>query len=410
MIRSALKTVLGHLFKNGSLIATFSDGTVKDFGDGSGEPVHIRFVTPRAERKMLQNPNLGFPESFMEQEIEFDQGDIMAFMTLLLERNKRPGDTTWRLRMLDKITFAFRRLRQLNSARNARKNVAHHYDLNAEMYDLFLDSDRQYSCGYYEHPDATLEEAQLAKKRHLASKLFMNGDEKVLDIGCGWGGMGLYLARNFNADVTGVTLSEEQHEIANKRAVDEKQSDNAKFLLEDYRNVNEKFDRIISIGMFEHVGISHFKEYFDKCRTLLKDDGVMVLHSIGRNNGPGFTHPFVGKYIFPGGYIPALSEVIPIIEKAGFHITDIEILRLHYAETLLAWRKNFMANRDRANEIYDEKFCRMWEFYLAGSEAAFRFQNMMNFQIQLTPKRETLPLTRNYQLETENKLRKKRGG
>jgi len=409
MIRSALKSVLGHLFKNGALIATFSDGSQQTFGDGTGEPVHIRFVTPRAERKMLQNPNLGFPESFMEEEIEFDHGDVMSFITLLLERNKRPGDTTWRLRMIDKIAFLIRRARQLNSARSSRKNVARHYDLNAEMYDLFLDADRQYSCAYYETPDATLEEAQLAKKRHLASKMLLMGGEKILDIGCGWGGTGLYLAKHFKADVTGVTLSEEQHAIANERAADEKQADRAKFLLQDYRQLDEKFDRIISVGMFEHVGIGNFKEYFEKCRALLNDDGVMVLHSIGRNNGPGFTHPFIRKYIFPGGYIPALSEVIPIIEKAGFHITDIEILRLHYAETLLAWRKNFLANRERAKEIYDEKFCRMWEFYLAGSEASFRYQNMMNFQIQLTPKRETLPLTRDYLFEAENKLRTKKG-
>lgn len=409
MIRAALKSVLGHLFKNGTLIATFCDGTQQRFGDGTGEAVHIRFVTSRAERKMLQNPSLGFPESFMNSEIEFDKGDIMAFMQLLFERNKRPGDTTWRLRLMDKIGHLVRRFQQINSARNARRNVAHHYDLNAEMYDLFLDSDRQYSCAYYEKPDATLEEAQLAKKRHLASKMLLNGGEKILDIGCGWGGTGLYLAKNFKADVTGVTLSEEQQKIATERTIKERQSDKAKFLLKDYRNLDEKFDRIVSVGMFEHVGVNNYGEFFTQCRNLLKDDGVMVLHSIGRHNGPGFTHPFIRKYIFPGGYIPALSEVIPIIEKAGFHITDIEILRLHYAETLLAWRNNFMANRERAKEIYDEKFCRMWEFYLAGSEASFRYQNMMNFQIQLTPKRETLPLTRDYLFETENKLRKKKG-
>ncbi|MEM7215413.1 MAG: cyclopropane-fatty-acyl-phospholipid synthase family protein [Pseudomonadota bacterium] len=405
MFRRALNSVLRHLFKNGSLIVTFSDGTTNSFGDETGEPVHIRFVTPCAERKMVLNPSLGFPEGFMDQEIEFEQGDVMAFMALLFERNVRPGNTTWRLRLMDWIGVCVRRFQQRNSRAAARRNVAHHYDLNAEFYDLFLDSDRQYSCAYFETSDATLEEAQLAKKRHIASKLYLDGGEKVLDIGCGWGGMGLYLAREFGASVTGVTLSEEQYEIANQRAVDAGLSGNAEFLLEDYRNVGEKFDRIVSIGMFEHVGVNFYREFFDKCRSLLKDDGVMVLHSIGRDNGPGFTHPFIRKYVFPGGYIPALSEVVPIVEKAGLHITDIEILRLHYAETLSAWRKNFMANRDRAREIYDEKFCRMWEFYLAGSESSFRHQYMMNFQLQLTPKRETLPITRDYMFETEKNLR-----
>jgi cyclopropane-fatty-acyl-phospholipid synthase len=233
----------------------------------------------------------------------------------------------------------------------------------------------------------------------------MEPDKRVLDIGCGWGGMGLYLAETTGADVTGVTLSQEQHAIANERAAEKGLTDRARFKLQDYRDVSGRFDRIVSVGMFEHVGVNHYDTFFRKSAQLLKDDGVMMLHAIGRSEGPGITNPWISKYIFPGGYIPALSEVLPRIEKAGLLVTDIEILRLHYAETLKAWRERFLAHREEVERIYDERFERMWEFYLASSEMSFREQNMMVFQIQLTKRQGIVPMTRDYIMREEQRLR-----
>jgi cyclopropane-fatty-acyl-phospholipid synthase len=283
--------------------------------------------------------------------------------------------------------------------------VAHHYDLDGRLYSLFLDSDRQYSCAYFETPDTTLDDAQLAKKRHLAAKLLVGRKHSVLDIGCGWGGLGLYLAEHVGADVTGVTLSKEQWQTANARAVDREMSRPPTFLLQDYRDVEGPFDRIVSVGMFEHVGVCCYDEFFARCAGLLADDGVMALHSIGRSEGPDVTNPWISKYIFPGGYIPALSEVLPAIERAGLLVNDIEILRLHYAETLKAWRERFMARREEAVQLYDERFARMWEFYLACSEMAFRKQNLMNFQIQITKRQGIVPMTRGYIARAEARLR-----
>jgi cyclopropane-fatty-acyl-phospholipid synthase len=259
----------------------------------------------------------------------------------------------------------------------------------------------QYSCAYFERPEMSLDEAQQAKKRHIAAKLRLAPGQSVLDIGSGWGGLGLYIAQQFDADVLGVTLSTEQHAVATQRAQEAGLENHVHFELRDYRNLSERFDRIVSVGMFEHVGVNHYRTFFDKCATMLKPDGVMLLHSIGRSERPSVTNAFIRKYIFPGGYIPSLSEVLPAIEKSGLVVTDIEILRLHYAETLKHWRQRFMANRERAIEIYDERFARMWEFYLAGSEAAFRWQDLMVFQIQLTKKNDTLPITREYMHEGE---------
>jgi cyclopropane-fatty-acyl-phospholipid synthase len=292
-----------------------------------------------------------------------------------------------------------------DQGRRAKNNVAHHYDLDGRLYSLFLDSDQQYSCAYFEGPDATLEDAQLAKKRHVAAKLLIGHGDKVLDIGSGWGGLGLYLAETIGADVTGVTLSSEQLQVSNARAAEKNLTRSAKFLLEDYRDIPGPFDRIVSVGMFEHVGVDFYDIYFQRCAELLSDDGVMLLHSIGRSDGPDVTNPFIAKYIFPGGYIPALSEVMPAIERSGLLVCDIEVLRLHYAETLKAWRERFMARRDEAIELYDERFARMWEFYLASAEMAFRKQNLMNFQIQLTKRQGVVPMTRDYITREEAKLR-----
>jgi cyclopropane-fatty-acyl-phospholipid synthase len=254
----------------------------------------------------------------------------------------------------------------------------------------------QYSCAYFARPDMTLEEAQIAKKRHLMAKLRIEPEMRVLDIGCGWGGLGLTLAEQAGARVTGVTLSTEQQALATQRARARGLSDQAEFRLQDYRDVQGPFDRIVSVGMFEHVGVPNYQAYFDAVARLLDDDGVAVIHSIGRKDGPNTTQPWIAKYIFPGGYIPALSEVIPCIERAGLWVADVEILRLHYAETLRAWRNRFLQRRDEIRDLYDERFCRMWEFYLASSEIAFRYGGHMVFQLQLTKKVDALPLTRDY--------------
>jgi cyclopropane-fatty-acyl-phospholipid synthase len=310
------------------------------------------------------------------------------------------------MKVLANLRYVFRHVRENNVTSRSRANVKHHYDLTGELYDLFLDADRQYSCAYFETPDTDLEEAQLAKKRHIAAKMVMKRPGlSVLDIGCGWGGMALYLARNLGARVKGVTLSDEQLAIARKRAGDAGLDGQIRFELEDYRHVEEKFDRIVSVGMFEHVGRPYYKTYFDKAAQLLDKNGVMLLHTIGRTDQPTTTNPFIERYIFPGGYIPSLSEMMPAIERSGLKITDIEILRLHYAETLKAWRERFMAHWDEAKALYDEEFCRIWEFYLASSESAFRWQNLVIFQLQLAHDQEAVPLTRDYIREAENCLR-----
>jgi cyclopropane-fatty-acyl-phospholipid synthase len=287
----------------------------------------------------------------------------------------------------------------------ARRNVAHHYDLDGRLYSLFLDADRQYSCAYFETPDQSLDDAQLAKKRHLAAKLIVEEHQRTLDIGCGWGGLALYLAEFCSAQVTGVTLSREQWQRANERAVEKNLTHSVDFRMQDYRDLREKFDRIVSVGMFEHVGLIFYDAFFRKAAELLSDDGVMLLHSIGRSEGPNVTNPWIAKYIFPGGYIPALSEVLPSIERAGLLITDVEILRLHYAETLQAWRERFLAHREEVERLYDQRFVRMWEFYLAASEVAFREQAMMVMQIQLTKRQDVVPITRDYIAHEEARLR-----
>jgi cyclopropane-fatty-acyl-phospholipid synthase len=275
--------------------------------------------------------------------------------------------------------------------------VAHHYDLNGRLYSLFLDRDRQYSCAYFPRGDETLEEAQAAKKRHIAAKLCLNRpDLQVLDIGCGWGGMALTLARDYGARVTGITLSTEQLAEARHRAAAEGLEDRVSFELLDYRSLDRRFDRIVSVGMFEHVGVGYYRTFFETVGRCLQPDGVALLHSIGRSGTPGCTNSWIAKYIFPGGYTPALSEVMPAIEKSGLLVTDVEILRLHYAETLRQWRWRFAANRDAIASLYDERFCRMWEFYLCGAELSFRREGNMVFQVQLAHQQTAVPLTRDY--------------
>jgi cyclopropane-fatty-acyl-phospholipid synthase len=399
-----LRRIVERLIKTGNLRITGSNGKTYQFGDGSGEPVHVRFNTAHAERAAAMHPTLGVPEAYMDGEIDILEGDVLGFLRIAYTNMGMEGINPSLTRITEALRVAIRGLQQVNTASRARRNVQRHYDLSGEMYKLFLDADMQYSCAYFERPDMTIEEAQLAKKRHIAAKLKMKPGETVLDIGCGWGGMALYLAKNFDADVLGVTLSTEQHAVATERARTEGLDRHVHFEIKDYRNLSERFDRIVSVGMFEHVGVNYYKAFFEKCATLLKPDGVMLLHTIGRSGPPSATNAFIRKYIFPGGYIPAMSEVLPHIERAGLVVTDVEVLRLHYADTLKAWRERFMANRDRAKAIYDERFCRMWEFYLAGSEAAFRWQDMVNFQFQITRKNDVLPMTRDYMGKAEKAL------
>ncbi len=402
-------TVLKRLVKTGDLTVTDWKGRITHYGDGTGKPVHIKFGTAAAARKIAYDPDLYLGEAFMAGDFQVLNGTISDFMALAL---KNTGATSAQMNstsavsaFIYKMRIAFKRLDQANSERRARQNVHEHYDLSGALYDLFLDKDRQYSCAYFEHEDQSLEDAQLAKKRHIAAKLNLKPGMKVLDIGSGWGGMGLYLAEVCGVDVTGVTLSDEQLALSNQRAKERGLQERVRFLLEDYRKLDMQFDRIVSVGMFEHVGVGHYAEFFKKCSALLKPDGVALVHSINRSDGPGATSAWTKRYIFPGGYIPALSEVIPHMERHGLYVTDIEILRLHYARTLRHWLNRFMANRDKAKALYDERFCRMWEFYLAGAEASFLYIGMNNFQIQFGHDQHYLPFKRDYIAVEEARLR-----
>ena len=391
------------LVKRGQLQVTTSRGTGFTVGDGTGTRVAVRFTSPRAERAVLLNPELKLGEAYMDGTFVVEQGSIADFFQLILSQDRMNKGPRW-ARPRARARHQWRRLQQHNPRRRAQRNVSHHYDLDARLYSLFLDSDRQYSCAYFESPTATLDDAQLAKKRHLAAKLLLRDPGKrVLDIGSGWGGLALYLAQVASARVTGITLSREQLDIARGRAGE--QGLDVEFRMQDYRDVTERYDRIVSVGMFEHVGVGYYPAFFRKSARMLADDGVMVLHSIGRSEGPSSTNPWISKYIFPGGYIPALSEVLPAIERAGLLVTDIEILRLHYAETLKAWRERVIAHREQVERLYDARFVRMWEFYLAGAEMSFREQNLMVFQIQLTKRQGIVPMTRGYMADEEERLR-----
>jgi cyclopropane-fatty-acyl-phospholipid synthase len=398
--------LLGKLVRSGNLEVETADGVKHRVGDGSGPLLAARLNDRAAERELMLNPALSFGELYMDGRLVITRGSLYDVIELGARNLYGLKGLGW-MKALDQARFVFRGLHQRNDRRRARTNVARHYDLDARLYRLFLDSDLQYSCAYFEHSGQSLDEAQLAKKRHLAAKLLVEDDSSVLDIGCGFGGLALYLAGVAGARVTGVTLSEEQFGIAKRRATETGLANRVDFRLQDYRDVSETFDRIVSVGMFEHVGVSRYDEYFQTARRLLKDDGVMVLHSIGRNSTPSATNPWIRKYIFPGGYIPSLSEVLPAIERAGLCVTDIEILRLHYAETLRAWRERFMAHWREAAKLYDERFCRMWEFYLAGSETSFRVDGHMVFQVQLARRQDAVPLTRNYIEEREAELRRR---
>jgi cyclopropane-fatty-acyl-phospholipid synthase len=399
-----LNRLLASIVKKGSLTLIAPGRRRTTFGVGTPQ-VTMHLHDRRAVVELALNPELKLGELYMDGRLTVENGDIADLLDLLMynlslasPRGVLKAERVWR--------WVTRRFAQLNYSSRARRNVAHHYDLSGKLYDLFLDRDRQYSCAYFSAPGETLEEAQVGKKRHIAAKLHLDTPGlRVLDIGSGWGGLALDLARDCGANVLGVTLSEEQIALSRSRAENAGLAERCRFELVDYRALSGTFDRIVSVGMFEHVGVPYYRAFFDKLRALLADDGVALLHTIGRTDGPGVTSPWTAKYIFPGGYAPALSEVLPAIERAGLIVTDIEVLRLHYAETLKEWRRRFKAHRSIVAELYDERFCRMWEFYLAGAEMAFRHDGQVVYQIQLTKCIGTLPLTRDYMFESERTMR-----
>jgi cyclopropane-fatty-acyl-phospholipid synthase len=392
--------LLRPLIDQGQLTVVDADGKRHVFSGRPGPSVAVRFHDKALHHRLLFNPKLAVGEAYMDGSLTVEDGSLYDFIDLLA-LNLAAYEARPSRRLANGVQRTLRAIHTHNPIQRARRNVAHHYDLSGALYDLFLDRDRQYSCAYFTPGTETLEQAQENKKLHLACKLLMKPGQRLLDIGSGWGGLALYLAKLAGVDATGITLSTEQHKVSNERAQKDGLAERVRFHLRDYRAENGRYDRIVSVGMFEHVGVPHYETFFTQVRDLLADDGVALLHSIGRMEPPSGTNPWLRKYIFPGGYTPALSEVLSAIERVGLWVTDIEVLRLHYAETLRHWRQRFEANRARIADIYDERFCRMWEFYLVGCEIAFRRLNQMVFQIQLAKRQDAVPLTRDYMFEFE---------
>jgi len=401
---SSLHGLLGKIVKTGNLVVT-GPGGWHVFGDGTGERVALNFTAEEAMDDIARDPALRLAEIYMEGRMAVVEGDIYDFLALI-KKNTLSEALTFGMIWRGMARIIAARIRMHLPVNHNKDNVSHHYDLSAKLFDLFLDEDWQYSCAYFNPPGISLYEAQLAKKRHIAAKLMPQRGQRILEIGSGWGGMAMYLAESSDVDVTGITLSEEQLRVSSDRAGKRGLGDKLRFELQDYRHLpaSSKYDRIVSVGMFEHVGPTHYREYFQKAAQLLDEDGVMVLHSIGQPSPPLATNPFIEKYIFPGGYIPALSEVLPAVEKSGLLVRDIEILPMHYAHTLREWRKRFVANRAEAIGLYDERFFRMWEFYLAGSEMAFTHENFHVFQLQLTKRGGVVPDNRDYIAVNEARL------
>lgn len=395
-----LSRLLSRVIRVGTLDVIDADGGRHVFSGAPGPRVAIRLHSRALHHRLCLDPDLHVGEAYMDGTLTIEEGTLTDFATLVASNLRFVSAaplSAWRGR----LARLLRRWQQYNPAARARKNAAHHYDLPDSLYDLFLDRDRQYSCGYFRDPGADLETGQIDKQRHLAAKLLLEPGQRVLDIGSGWGGLALHLARAGGGEVTGITLSEAQLKVARKQAAEQGLEDRVGFHLRDYRAEQGIYDRIVSVGMFEHVGVTHYDQFFATVARLLADDGVGVIHAIGRMDGPSTTSAWLRRHIFPGGYAPALSEVLPAIERSGLWVTDIEILRLHYAETLRHWRQRFQTSRAQIAERMGERFCRMWEFYLAMSEAAFRHGNLMVFQIQLAKRRDAAPLTRDYIAERE---------
>lgn len=399
--------MMGMLFRRivrtGQLTVIDARGRSRVYGNGGLPAVTIRLHDPALNWRLFLRPTLAAGEAYMDGTLTVDGASIYEFLALMGQNLEQAGGAA-DISAIDRFAPLFRRLHQFNPARRARRNVHHHYNLSRQLYEIFLDADRQYSCAYFHRPDDDLEAAQRQKCRLIATKLCLRPGDRVLDIGCGWGGLSLFLAAEYGATVTGITLAEEQLRVARDRARQRGLASRVRFELCDYRDVRGIFDRIVSVGMFEHVGINHYSRYFQTLRAHLADDGVGLVHTIGRSDAPGGTNPWIRKYIFPGGYTPALSEMMRAIEPTGLWLTDVEVWRLHYAETLRHWRKRFLAGRDKAVTLYDERFCRMWEFYLAACEVAFRHLRQCVFQLQLARRQDAVPLTRDYLYKNEGRF------
>ncbi|MEM7666643.1 MAG: cyclopropane-fatty-acyl-phospholipid synthase family protein [Pseudomonadota bacterium] len=410
MSKVLLDRFLNHGVKYGRLGVVFADGSAKTYGEAKeGFPeIVIRFTDGKVPRDIIMDPRLGAAETFMDGRLIIEEGDVMGLVTLIRANSQwdKGGDMaapSFIRRIANSASFAAERV---NNAIKSKNNVAHHYDIGNDFYALMLDEEHwQYSCAYWPEGVKTLGDAQTAKLAHIAAKLTLKPGQKVLDIGCGWGGMAIFLAKHYDVEVTGITLSEEQIDLARQKVKDAGVADRVSIELVDYRDfaaAGRKFDRIVSVGMFEHVGQPQFEEFFQACANLLTDDGSMLLHTIGRMGSPGATDAFTRKYIFPGGYIPALSETVEASEKFRLIATDVETLRLHYGKTLQYWYANCMANKDAMVAMYDERFFRMWTFYLAGAATVFEYGSMCNYQIQYARSRHALPITRGY-IEAEEK-------
>lgn len=403
-MNAALLNMLRRLVQKGKLTVIFSSGEEVVLGDGTGKPATIRIADAEAEKAILRDPGLKFGEMYMDGRVLVEEGDIFDVLSIA-KSNDLENAATFRNSIAALLHVVRQQLKSRLPVNRNRHNVAHHYDLDGKLFNLFLDEDWQYSCAYFHPPGISLDEAQRAKKRHIAAKLLLEPGQKVLEVGSGWGGMAMYLAESSDVEVTGITLSEEQLKVSRERAARRGLADLVRFELQDYRTMEgRQFDRIVSVGMFEHVGIGNYGNFFRKMKELLKPDGVMLLHSIGQIYKPWATNPWIEKYIFPGGYIPALSEVLPAVESTRLLVKDIEILPMHYAWTLRAWRERFVAKREEAVRLYDERFFRMWEFYLAASETAFLYDKHFVFQLQLSPSLGSVPVSRDYIAQKEREL------